>query len=99
MVFGSEYGRYFKHSFIHGHKSLLIKLGALRKINRFAEVIELENVRAALCSRKIDFRGMYFGKVLALQIFAETALYSFLNFENSPLLGVSQRYGAVVKID
>ena len=73
--------------------------GALRKVNSFAEVIELENVCAALCARKIDFGRADFGKALTLQIFAEAARNTLLNFENSALLGVAQRNGAVVKVD
>ena len=98
VVFRAEHGGNLEYPFKHRYQRLLVKLGALRKINDFAEVVELENVRAAFRAGKIDFRGVDFSEVLTLQIFAETSLYAFLQFENRAFLGVAQGDGAVVKI-
>ena len=59
-----EYGRYFEHPFVDGHKRLFVELGALGKIDLLAEVVELEYVGAALRARKIDFGRVNFGKAL-----------------------------------
>ena len=88
-MFGAEYGSNLENSLVNGYKRLLVKLGALSKINGFSEVIELKYVCTALCAGKVDFRRVNFGKILALQIFTEAALYSFLNFENRAFFGVS----------
>ena len=37
-----EYGRYFEHPFVDGHKRLFVELGALGKIDLLAEVVELD---------------------------------------------------------
>ncbi len=97
-MLGTENRRDFEHSFEYGNKRLLIKLRTLRKVNGFAEVVQLENVRAAFSSRKVNFGGVDFSKILRLQIFAESALNSFLNFKNSAFFGVAKSNGAVVKI-
>ena len=62
----AEYGRNLEYSFVYGHESLLIELGALRKVNGLAEIVQLKYVSAAFSTRKIYFGGMYFGKVLTL---------------------------------
>ena len=66
VMFCAENGRDFEHSFIDGNKRLLIELGALRKVNGLAEIVQLKYVSTAFSTRKIYFGGMYFGKVLAL---------------------------------
>ena len=86
----AEHGCNLENPFKYGNERLFIKLGALRKVNGFAEVVELEYVRAALRARKVDFRCVDFGKVLALQILAEPSLYAFLYLENRTFLGCAR---------
>jgi len=95
----TENGGNFKNPFINGHKRLLIKLRTLRQINGFAEIIEFKNVCAAFSAGKIYFRRMDFSEILALQIFSESALNSFLNFKNSSFFGVAQCNGTVIEIN
>ena len=63
-MFRTEYGRDLKNPFVNGNERLFIKLGRLRKIYLLAEIIKLKDVRAALCAREVDLRGMNFGEAL-----------------------------------
>lgn len=98
MVFGAEHGRNFKHPFVYGDKRLLVKLGALRKINRLSEIVKFKYVCAALSTGKINFGRVNLRKILALQIFAEAALYSFLQLKNSSFFRIAQSYGTVIEV-
>ena len=64
VVFRAEHGRDFKHPFVNAHKRLLVQLRRLCQIHLLSEVIQFENVRAALGARKIDLRRVHLGKIL-----------------------------------
>ena len=64
MVLRAEHGRDFKHPFVNAHKRLLVQLRRLCQIHLLSEVIQFENVRAALGARKIDLRRVHLGKIL-----------------------------------
>ena len=99
MVLGAEHGADLEHALVDGNEHLFIELRALREEHLFTEVIELEDVRAALGALRVDFWGTDLGEILREQELAEAAGNALLDFEHRALLGVAEGNGAHVQVE
>ncbi len=97
-VLCAEHRANLKDALKDGNQHLLVELGALRKENCLAEVLEAEHVGAALCAGEVDFRRVDFGKALAGEILTEASLHAFLELEDGTLRGVAESYRTVVQV-
>ena len=97
-MFGAEHGADLKDALVYRHEHLFVKLRTLREEYLLPEIVELENVRAALRALRVDFWGPNFREALRKQEIAETARNTLLDFEHRALFGIAQRYRAHVQI-
>ena len=86
VLFRTEHRRRLKYPVKHAYHHLLIKLRTLLQDRRPVEVIEAEQVGAALCAPGADLRRMDLCKTLAVQIIPEHHLYFLiLSLVNIPI--------------
>ena len=79
-----------KHAAKCARQVLLVELRGLREVGRVAEVVQLEQVRAAFRACDNDFRGMDVGKALRLHIFRKAVRDRALDAEDRLLARVAQ---------
>ena len=79
-----------KHAAKHTGGVLLVELRRLRQISLLAEIVQLEDVCAALSTGRNDFRGVDAGEALAHHVFREALCNGCLNAEYSTLARMAQ---------
>ena len=88
-----------KHAAERAREVLLVELRGLRKVGRIAEVVQLEQVRAALCARDNDLGRVDVGKALRLHIFRKAVRNRALNAEYRLLARMAQGDRAQRQVD
>ena len=78
---------------------LLVELRRLCKVGRMTEVVQLEQVRAALSACNDDLRGVDVGKALALHVLCEAVSDRALYAEDRLLARMTQRDRAEREVD
>ena len=99
VMLRTEHGPDLEHALVDGDEHLFIELRALRQKHLLAEIVELEDIRAALRALCADLGRADLGESLRKEIFAEPARYPLLHLEHGALLGVAQRHGAQVEVE
>src|SRR5260221_154253 len=82
-----------------GHAVFLVELGALREIGDTVEILDLEEVRAALRTPSHDLRRHNLGEMLRGQVLAKITEDRRLDSEDVADAFVSQREGSVLRAD
>ena len=80
----------FKYAAESACEVLLVELRGLRKVSRVAEVVELEQVCAALSARDNDFRGVDMGEALRQHILRKAVRNRALYAEDRLLARMAQ---------
>ena len=87
-----------KYPFKHTDHHLFVELRTLCEHGRTMEIIELEDVGAALGTLAADLRSVDLCEMLAVQEITEAAHDTFLDPELCPLTDVAERGTAVVEL-
>ena len=88
-----------EHAAERARKVLLVELGRLRQVSGLAEVVQLEQVRAALCASDNDLGRVDVGKALRLHILGEAVRNRALYAEHGLLDRMAQGDRAQRQID
>ena len=82
----------------HAHHHLLVELRALLQHSRTVEILQTEQVCAALCALGTDLRCVDLGEALAVKELPETSHHALLDAESRPLPHISKRDGPHVQL-